>query len=144
MTLREALLKYGKVKRPNFGEGHYITTNKDGYIIYENDNYITASTLSLRSFVLADDWEEYKEPILDKEEKEYLSFIIKPFRNRIMDVYKTMYEYEREDYYAIRIRLKPEFSGSTYDYLSLPYFRGNTMYKGMQADKNYTLEDLGL
>lgn len=31
------------------------------------------------------DWlcEEHKEPILDEEEKEYLSAVIRPFRNRI-------------------------------------------------------------
>lgn len=30
--------------------------------------------------------EEYKEPILDDAEKDYLSAVIKPFRKKVMDV----------------------------------------------------------
>lgn len=30
------------------------------------------------------------------------------------------------------------------DYCSLPWFRKGTMYKGMETDKEYTLEELGL
>lgn len=142
MTLKEALLKYGKVKRPNFGEGHYITTNKDGYIVYENDNYITASTLSLRSFVLADDWEEYKEPILDKEEKEQLRIAIEPYRNKIRFLYKK--EICKGFAYVIRICLGSNEDGFAYDHMDVVSFTKDKMYKGMTTGKFYKLEDLGL
>lgn len=74
---------------------------------------------------------EYKPEILDEVEKRYLRGVIRPFEVRfIKKVDLTNAEY-------IYIELKS-------DHISLPNFSSNTMYKGMEIDKKYTLEELGL
>ncbi len=79
--------------------------------------------------------EEYKEPVLDDVEKKYLSAVIKPFRKKVMDVVKVQY---CEGKQSIRIRV------SYGDCAELPFFKNNTMYKGMKVGKYYTPEELGL
>lgn len=81
--------------------------------------------------------EEYVPDILTEKEKAYLSAVIKPFRENIESVKKLENYYTAQEY--IRIVMK---KGT--DYCSLPWFRKGTMYKGMEAYKEYTLEELGL
>ena len=74
---------------------------------------------------------EAKLEILDEVEKRYLRGVIRPFEVRfIKKVGLTNAEY-------IYIELKSS-------HISLPNFSSNTMYKGMEIDKKYTLEELGL
>lgn len=79
--------------------------------------------------------DEYKEPVLNDAEREYLSAVIKPFRKKVMDVVKIQYSGGRQ---SIRIRI------CYGDCAELPFFKNNTMYKGMEACKYYTPEELGL
>lgn len=81
---------------------------------------------------------EVKKTILDQAEKEYLSAIIKPFRDMVTSVIK--YESSIYEYIAIRYRGLEEYIGT----VRLPSFKKDTMYKGMKANKKYTLEELGL
>lgn len=76
--------------------------------------------------------EEHKD-ILDKQEKEYLSAIIKPFKKRV-------------DYIQKLLGGRGEFIIIAFDNDStcLPYFKRDTMYKGMEIEKRYTLKELGL
>ena len=76
-------------------------------------------------------------PILDKEEKEYLSSVIKPFRDSVVAIIK----YDDDDGHYIQIAVK---QNSFFEYTNLPYFKKGTMYKGMELDKEYTLDQLGL
>lgn len=76
-------------------------------------------------------------PILTKEEREYLSMVIKPFRNRIKYFYKGCYD-ANHDYEAIIAMC------TGYGYLKFPAFEKGTMYRGMINGKDYTLEELGL
>lgn len=73
--------------------------------------------------------------ILDDVEKEYLSAVIKPFKSRISDIVKRTFDSEKS-YIVIHIN-----NGET---TYFPYFKKNTMYKGMETDKKYTLKELGL
>lgn len=85
----------------------------------------------------------YKEPkkeILDKQEKEYLSAAIKPFRNRVNYI-KKMHRASRE---YIGVFLEDTVLGSDDDRMFFPYFKKNAMYKGMEDGKEYTLEELGI
>ena len=85
---------------------------------------------------------EPQKPILDKEEKEYLSAMIKPFRNRITYIMKT-YENDKSEF--LEIRSKHYDANKMGDELiMLPSFKKGTMYKCMRTDKEYTLEELGL
>lgn len=77
---------------------------------------------------------EYKEPLLDDVEKEYLSGVIKPFRRNVKYICKRL---SGNGYYIIILV-------NEFDVMNLPYFPNNTMYKGMKVDKQYTLQELGL
>ena len=80
--------------------------------------------------------EETKEPILDDVEKEYLSDVIKPFRKKISCIRKTKDPRKEKNY------IKIEFcDGDRMFFLNLS---NDEMYKGMELDKKYSLEELGL
>ena len=85
------------------------------------------------------DLEEVKE-ILDAEEKEYLSNVIKPFKHKVKGIRKNEIcnseDNQKEEY--ITIYTKNDYP------INLPNFKKNTMYKNMEIDKAYTLGELGL
>ena len=76
---------------------------------------------------------EYKPSVLDDVEKAYLSAVIKPFRKRVECVRKMVLKKEE----FLKIYLEDET-------ILFPFFAKGTMYKGMEAYKEYTLEELGL
>lgn len=82
--------------------------------------------------------EEYKEPILNDKEREYLAAAIRPFKKHVCTVCKKYVQ---------------SCSGLSYEYIvvkisterwGFPKFVEGTMYKGMELDKEYSLEELGL
>ena len=79
---------------------------------------------------------EYKEPILDDAEKEYLSAVIKPFRKMIAYIVKAQ-DFD-DGKQCIRIILQ---NG---DGMHFPYLDDDAMYKGMEVNKEYSLEELDL
>ena len=83
--------------------------------------------------------EECKEPaVLDDVERKYLSAVIKPFRKKVKYIVKINLFCSPEEQF-IRIVI------GDLDFINLPNFNKNTgMYKGMEGDKLYTLEELGL
>ena len=76
-----------------------------------------------------------KKEILDEAEKEYLSNVIKPFRNKVK-FFEKCNTREEQQYLDIYI----EDNG----YIVFPEFEENSMYKGMELNKQYTLKELGL
>lgn len=75
-----------------------------------------------------------KEEILDQIEKEYLRAVIKPFRDNVKYIKKNYHiEYE-----YITIYIKNDCN------ICFPNFKKGTMYKGMENNKEYSLEELGL
>ncbi len=76
------------------------------------------------------------EPLLTKEEKEYLEGFIRPFKDEIEYIKKYYIDEENEEY--IYISIKNDFP------TQLPCFKPNKYYKGLERNKKYTLEDLGL
>lgn len=81
--------------------------------------------------------EEYKPATLTDKEKAYLSAVIKPFREDIEYIEKFKSNYVGKEY--IYIVMKKDD-----DYCKLPRFFKGTMYRGMELNKRYTLEELGL
>lgn len=81
----------------------------------------------------------YKEPILDDKEREYLSAVIKPYKNKVTFIAKSKDAYEAK--YFISIVVNGNYGREA---IHLPWFKENTMYKGMEIGKHYTLEELGL
>lgn len=85
--------------------------------------------------------EEYSEPILDDVERKYLSAIIKPFKNKVTGITKIKDDYKyKEGKRYIRIIVRQHEA----EYINLPWFEENTMYKGMKDNREYTLKELGL
>lgn len=78
--------------------------------------------------------------ILDSAEKKYLSAVIKPFRSRVRWIRK--YYLSCQEFIQICV-----YNGNeALDWMTfeLPYFKRGTMYQGMQIDKRYTIQELGL
>ncbi len=75
-----------------------------------------------------------EEQILDEVEKKYLSDVIRPFRDRVINIIKI----DNGIGIYIAIRIKDEAS------ICLPYLKNKNMYKGMEINKEYTLAELGL
>lgn len=78
---------------------------------------------------------EYKPEILNEAEKRYLKDVIRPFRNRIKYICKSVSAFGKYEYIEVNL-------GN--DTLVLPDFKPNTMYKGMKVDKKYALKELDL
>lgn len=80
----------------------------------------------------------YKEPILEEDERNYLSNVIRPFKENVCTVYKRkFYSYSGLTYEYIVVKLRNDKWG-------FPKFVEGTMYKGMEVNKEYSLEELGL
>lgn len=80
--------------------------------------------------------EEKNKPILDEKEKEYLSVVIRPFKDKVECIRKLMSFNKNKEYISIRMKRESQ--------IDLPFFERNTMYKGMKSEKQYTLKELGL
>ncbi len=76
---------------------------------------------------------EVEEPILDDAERKYLSGVIRPFRNRIKCILK--YNAMNKEWIIIKTN---DFN------MPFPQFKKGSMYKGMELNKEYSLEELGL
>lgn len=82
------------------------------------------------------DWmaQEYKPEPLDKVEKKYLSEVIRPFRKEVTAIRKI--EAPAGEEYILIL-----FKG---DCMHFPNFEKGRMYKGLELEKRYTPEELGL
>lgn len=100
------------------------------YSVELNDN-------KFKKMYAVHDLKEVKDRIkLTAKEKEYLSNIIKPFRDRVENVEKCDSGIEHGEYITIRIRDDVP--------IELPIFEKNTLYQNMETYIEYTLEELGL
>lgn len=73
--------------------------------------------------------------ILDDTEKRYLKAVIRPFKNRVINIIKENC-CDGNCYISISLNNAEE--------IFLPNFKKGTMYNGMEEDKRYTLKELGL
>ena len=76
---------------------------------------------------------EIEKPILDDVEKCYLEGVLRPFKDKVKGIKKNQNKYGQWIYIEVKE-----------DWFGLPYFEKDTMYKGMELDKEYTLQELGL
>ena len=72
---------------------------------------------------------------LDKVEKKYLKKVLRPFKDSILYIAKFKHSSKTLEWIYVKLALNE---------ISFPYFEVNTMYKGMEVGKRYTLEELGL
>ena len=115
----------------------YGSTNSNYYVSFKNNDSL------YYYFFTVHDLEEGKD-ILDKEEKEYLSNIIKPFRDRVNLIRKSNSKLADDIYYkVIEISIKSLIPYWKNEVIVLPAFKSN-LYSDMEIGKEYTLEELGL
>ena len=82
---------------------------------------------------------EYKEPILDEVEREYLSAVCRPYK--VVSISKrTTFSNENQ---WIEI-CADNIHSNGYVFINLPHFNANTMYKGMELGKQYKPQELGI
>lgn len=83
--------------------------------------------------------------ILDKQEKEYLRNVIKPFRYRVKSISKQN-DINGYEYISIGVSYPINKSNGCFDtdHVFLPLFKRGTMYNNMEVGREYTLEELGL
>ena len=91
---------------------------------------------------------EAKTEILDEAEKRYLRKVIKPFRDNVKYIEKVFYtDNGKQSKIKICSEMPYKCEGNTFfitNYTYLPPFFTDKMYKGMELEKEYTLEELGL
>lgn len=107
----------------------------------DEDKELWIDNKDLYSDKLLDYEVEIEENILNEKEKEYLSAVIKPFRNRVISIRKNFDVFENA--YSIFIYIKSTMEIGKVESIGLPLFKNN-MYMGMEHTTNYTLEDLDL
>lgn len=71
--------------------------------------------------------------LLTTKEREYLTAVIKPFR----EDFNYLLKYQEGEYEYLVIYLNGDF-------ISLPDFKKDSMYKGLGVNKRYTLKELSL
>lgn len=82
--------------------------------------------------------EEHKEPIkiLDEVERRYLERVLRPFKDEVDYIEKQPSSGTEEEFIHFYIR-------NDFNFI-FPNFKKQTMYKGMELYKPYTLDELGL
>lgn len=82
--------------------------------------------------------------ILTASEKEYLSNVIKPFRKKSpITIVKYVSDYVTDEEYII-IWVSDIDNPNIKAIITFPLFKAGEMYRGMEVDKEYSLEELGL
>ena len=82
---------------------------------------------------------EAKKEILDEAEKRYLRGVVRPY-NKVISLQK----YAPSNTKLAIIKITVSKIGGGIWTIDLPPFEKNTMYKNMEDNKDYTLEELGL
>ncbi len=114
------------------GYDDYFRLNENGLNYNFSTNYCNDILMELIIGEL-----EIEKPILDDVEKHYLESVLRPFKNDVIYVKKTL----NHNYEHIVYKVKTFYG---YNFHSFPDLKKHTMYKGMEVGKRYTIEELGL
>lgn len=138
------LMKEGKkIRKKRWRAGNHMWLDENKTLKNQNCNK-TFTTLEF-DFMTTDEWEIYEEPILDKQEKKYLENFLRPYTKRFGKITITKAHFCSGDFSIVISFFAFKDDDYITDNLSLPYFsKSEHMYDGMESDKSYTLEELGL
>ena len=137
MELKDIVLKEGDMVYFTDEVWHVNSdeNNKKFGEVFEEDRFVRIE----RPVKYETIYEAPKE-ILNKEEKKYLEAVIRPFRNQIERISKK-HNYNDDDYEYLLFCAR--LHNNKYSFI-LPYFEKNKEYKGMELNKEYTLDELRL
>lgn len=82
----------------------------------------------------------YDPQILSDAEREYLKMVLKPFHDEVEYVEKFWEHFAEGECYSKEFLFIKVSDGQ----LSFPYFATGKMYAGMERDREYKLEELGI
>jgi len=130
----------------------YVKTEEDYRLCISNigkiQNGVYLSNLSTMigkhysiGAMLENEMIELDVPILTGKEKEYLSAVLKPYKDRVKDI--VLWCSMLDDYVYLTVRITSKAKDFV-DSMQFPYFEKGTMYAGMNIGKKYTPSELGL
>lgn len=145
MNFEEAfkeLLKGRKIRREDWKPDIYVLLGEDR-VLKDNNNKLTSIIFNCDSMI-NDNWEIYKDPILDKQEKKYLENFLRPFAKRFDKI--LIMKNSNKDFSWLEIYFYPFKEDKDYsNFINFPKFKKDKhMYDGMESNKRYTLDELGL
>lgn len=79
--------------------------------------------------------------ILTDEEREYLKSFLKPYRNQVEFITKNKVVHADDD---SETNFQYLYIMLDHEYIQLPMFKKDTIYKGMELGYDYTLEESGI
>lgn len=147
MNYIEALTAMSEGKKVT---NHYMPD--DGYVCFDESGQL-ASNYSFNpkdyccaiEFLKEDCWEIYNEPIINDTEFDVLFNTLLWYKKSIQFVEKRHWgKTPNGDYECLCIHTIDEDDVFAEADTYLPPFKAGTMYKGMELNKEYTLEELGL
>ena len=121
---------------------------KDSFMFCQNYSSIEQAKDAFNGFLnVIEAYNRQEREMLTSEEKEYISAIIKPFKDRVLYISKcSKKDVEMADL-CIAVKSSSILSqkyANTIEYVILPIFKIGTMYNGLVTDKEYSLIDLDL
>ncbi len=117
---------------------------------YECGNYLDDNKTSLEELLLpcysayalaTEKMIHYTDGLLTDSERRYIASVIKPYRNRISEIRKWRSFDGSDEQISIKVR---NYSDRGFDFVNLPIFEKGQMYKGLEAFRGYTPEELEL
>lgn len=134
----------GNVEIKNASKYRYILDIDDGYWYWsssmlekvEDKKHFKSLPRDFTGTINVEKGFIVKKEILDEAEKEYLHAVIKPFKKQVAFI--NLRKRFDDNRVYIYIKLKNN------DFAVLPFFEKGTMYKNMQINREYTLQELGL
>lgn len=133
------LLKQGKkVRKRCWANSQKLYLDLENHEFWVATGTITG-TIGIRyDDMLADDWEEYKEPLLTEEEKEYLRMIIKfnLFKVKTVEITRPDLSFDERHFLLLK--------GYNDDEVDSANFIKPNYFKNLENTKPYTLKELGL
>lgn len=134
--------KYEKELRKH---GTYFALTKEGSLVDCEDIYCVDCAFNVGCAIKRMNWllEEYKEPILTDEEKEFIKTIISSFKEKWL-ISIEWFETTITSRICIFVREKEEHD-LIVESIEIPMLLlKESMFQGLEKNREYTLEELGL
>ncbi len=141
MELKDIVLKKGDIVTLDDGEKRcFYTDNNFGF--FADDVYDKKRIVKIERVKEYETIYEAPKEILNKEEKEWLENFLRPFKDKVKSICK--FNIWVAGRYNELIEVIYQSIRDSEERLDLPEYKAGTMYKDMEQDKKYTLEELGL
>lgn len=125
---------------PSYAESEVVSGKSAP--LFQNIQWEDSGPTYIEDIVNPQILDEAERQYLSVAERQYLSVVIRPFRDKVRSITKNPKMNGKGEYIVIDIGFQLENRHKFF--MFFPDFKSNTMYKGMELGKEYTLEELGL